>query len=930
MSINAALRFYRDAYQHEYRAQAVSDFLSRSVSHHYYPSDFDLLRTPDYGVPVPRTWGEAAYAELKLSSSEKKLVVGAFFVKGKIDLLGKRRKLFAPLFLMDARLEPEDETYVVRVHRDTLAINPTAAEYLDDQCATASGDPGERDASELLSFTKFDFGALVELSDHLGANYGGLDLRLMDARLDGDGRTCDLKRAHDSRSPQYDKLLLPDIALGIVTKPAKSRGVIGELDELATREIPRASILGRLFGEGRGQRAPRRNTRRKSAPLAVPVSLSEEQRHVIRAATEAQLSIAIGPPGTGKSFTIAALAVQAAYEGKSVLIAAKTEEACRVIARKILSDIGVKSVAPSMRSSRALSNAKWSVDRLARGIGVRSASADDDLPGVERRIRQLQQALEQVTTRLDRRAREELDWGERLASDGEGLLDRLRLAWIKYRHGSRSQMWTDKFILHRDTSALREQQRALIELTQRQRKRDGLASSRSDFTRLSAAYGQRRGNAIARAADTVDFGAVLRALPIWICTSGDVAEALPLSSGLFDLVVIDEASQCDIASALPLLYRAKSALVVGDPKQLGHVSFLSRAVEASLRAKHAVEDASVRYRDRSVLDLVNASIDDQDAVAFLREHYRSLPDIIDFPNREFYGGELAIMTSNPIADASRNLVFRQVAGTRDPKGANVAEAEALIARIVALVVAEYDTPQRACSSIGVVSPFQAQVQLLKRRVREALTATDIAKHDVLVGTPYAFQGEERDRVYLSFAVDPESHPTSFRYLDREDVFNVAITRARFRQEVFLSVPARELSPTSLLYRYLARDRRAPLAETPARSPFDGFMAEVLAFLGERGYAYEVNGSVSGVLLDIVVVAGDRLVAIDLVGYPGMYEARLSLESIRRMERVDVDIFLLPYSAWVFDREGVKAHLSDFLSNLRPPGNRPALSPGADA
>src|SRR5262249_23757409 len=78
------------------------------------------------------------------------------------------------------------------------------------------------------------------------------------------------------------------------------------------------------------------------------------------------------------------------------------------------------------------------------------------------------------------------------------------------------------------------------------------------------------------------FTEVAHLLPCWAVTSLSARGKVPFEAGHFDLVVFDEASQCDIASALPLLYRAKRAVVIGDPKQLTHISGMPRGQDAKL------------------------------------------------------------------------------------------------------------------------------------------------------------------------------------------------------------------------------------------------------------------------------------------------------------------------------------------------------------
>ena len=102
--------------------------------------------------------------------------------------------------------------------------------------------------------------------------------------------------------------------------------------------------------------------------------------------------------------------------------------------------------------------------------------------------------------------------------------------------------------------------------------------------------------------------------PIWLVTMANASEVLPLQAELFDLVIIDEATQCDVASCLPVLQRARRAVVVGDPNQLRHVSFLS-AQRGRVIAERNELDPDQRerfpYREKSILDLLSDTISTQ-------------------------------------------------------------------------------------------------------------------------------------------------------------------------------------------------------------------------------------------------------------------------------------------------------------------------------
>ena len=99
---------------------------------------------------------------------------------------------------------------------------------------------------------------------------------------------------------------------------------------------------------------------------------------------------------------------------------------------------------------------------------------------------------------------------------------------------------------------------------------------------------------------------LLKHFPLWAVTNLSIRSRIPLVSGLFDLAIIDEASQCDIPSAIPILFRANRVGVVGDPHQLSHVTKIKRSRDAQLRERHEIihiNEQRYSYPDTSLYDL---------------------------------------------------------------------------------------------------------------------------------------------------------------------------------------------------------------------------------------------------------------------------------------------------------------------------------------
>jgi very-short-patch-repair endonuclease len=270
----------------------------------------------------------------------------------------------------------------------------------------------------------------------------------------------------------------------------------------------------------------------------------------------------------------------------------------------------------------------------------------------------------------------------------------------------------------------------------------------------------------------------------WAVTSLSAKGKVPFDPGAFDLVVIDEASQCDIASALPLLYRAKRSVIIGDPMQLRHISALGKAKDTDLQAKYDLVGTrtSWAYSVTSLYDLA-AGISRSDQIVNLRDHHRCHADIIGFSNRLFYGGNLRVATrySNlkRRSNSDPGVIWQDVRGnvTRpDGSGArNVAEARAVRDALHdLLIVRQYK------GTVGIVTPFRSQAQLMQELVTASPELSALAPRcDLLVDTVHKFQGDERDVMFFSPVVSEGIAPGALGFLrSNGNLFNVAITRAR--------------------------------------------------------------------------------------------------------------------------------------------------------
>ena len=272
-------------------------------------------------------------------------------------------------------------------------------------------------------------------------------------------------------------------------------------------------------------------------------------------------------------------------------------------------------------------------------------------------------------------------------------------------------------------------------------------------------------------------------LQSWAVTSLSAKSKIPFEAGLFDYLIIDEASQCDIASILPLLYRAKRAVIIGDPMQLSHISQLSKKQDINLIHKYSVDPAWA-YSVNSLYELAAGKVASEQIIQ-LKDHFRSCADIIEFSNEIFYDGSLRTATkySNLKTPSGEKPGIRWInikgETIRPESGSafNRKEAEAVVNELAKLISKGYQ------GTIGVTTPFRRQAEeirsLLEKKENIQLYEVLSQKHDFIADTVHKFQGDERDVMIFSPVVSNGTPEATLGFLaNTGNLFNVAITRAR--------------------------------------------------------------------------------------------------------------------------------------------------------
>lgn len=228
---------------------------------------------------------------------------------------------------------------------------------------------------------------------------------------------------------------------------------------------------------------------------------------------------------------------------------------------------------------------------------------------------------------------------------------------------------------------------------------------------------------------------------------------------MFDMVIMDEASQCNTAVSLVPIIRGENLMLVGDPQQLNPVILLDEVTNQKLRQKYKVAD-EYDYRKNSVYKTFLACDSVSDEV-LLHNHYRCHRKIINFNNQKYYNSKLKICSASK---EEKPLVYMNVVNEgADTKNTAPAEVDAII---------EYARTNKN-KSIGVITPFVNQKKLIEEEIKEHRL------ENVSCGTVHAFQGDEKDVVLFSTVLTNQTKAGTYNWLkNNKELINVATSRAK--------------------------------------------------------------------------------------------------------------------------------------------------------
>ena len=362
-----------------------------------------------------------------------------------------------------------------------------------------------------------------------------------------------------------------------------------------------------------------------------------------------------------------------------------------------------------------------------------------------------------------------------------------------------------------------------------------------------------------------------KVVPAWIMPLNKVFDTLNPVENKFDIVIIDEASQSDVSSLI-LLYMAKKIIIVGDDKQVSpsdvgvNIDKINMFRRKYIKGKVANDDLyGIRASLYSIVSTTFQPIS-------LREHFRSVPEIIGYSNKTSYDNQILPLRDSNSSILKPAIIDYKVNGKRDEKSKiNRVEAETIVSLIEAcLAMKEYKN-----STFGVISLLgDEQAELIQDLIVKRIPATEIENHKILCGNSASFQGDERDIMFISL-VDSSEENKSLRLVGEgvegaiRKRYNVAISRAKDQLWIVHSIDKNNLKEGDLrkeLFEYIDSLKENVFDKTAIENiTASDFENEVARHLSEKNYTIKQKWRVGSYDIDMVAIYDDKKIAIECDG-----------------------------------------------------------------
>ena len=634
------------------------------------------------------------------------------------------------------------------------------------------------------------------------------------------------------------------------------------------KNVSSATVLAQYFALDQ-----KPQERRPPETIIYPFGLNQSQKKAVENALSSQVSIIQGPPGTGKTQTILNIIANVVRNGQTVAVVSNNNTATLNVAEKLekkglsfltafLGKRKNKAEFLQAQTGRYPDMSDWTMEPEEKALLEQEVAALSrelsEMLDAKNRVAVIEQELLQLTPEQHYFGEYYDTYAQAPKDEVSGLSSQKLLSlWLEYEQyaekESRLGLLKKISILFRfNHSALKiflhepelvipylqrqfyrvRQQELLIEEDWLKKKLEHYAfeEKMEELTdkslllfraELSTRFRWREAR---HCFDARDFrgnsAAFNREYPVILSTTYSIKGTLSFEH-IYDYLIVDEASQVDLATGVLAFACARNIVIVGDLQQLPNVldSKNLRDSEA-VWARYSLPE--VYHFSRHNLLSSAAEAWPEAPSALLREHYRCHPKIIEFCNQKFYGGQLIVMTEDH-QEPNVLTMYRTAPGNHARGHLNQRQIDVIRQEVLpALARSKY-------KSIGVIAPYKDQVAAMKAQLGE----------EVEVETVHKFQGREKDAIVLT-SVD--NVITGF--VDDPRMLNVAVSRAvKSLTVVTSSDPQNDQTNYGELARYIEYNN-CEVIESSVYSVFDllyqGYAQQRWNFLQKHGRISEYD------------------------------------------------------------------------------------------
>lgn len=473
----------------------------------------------------------------------------------------------------------------------------------------------------------------------------------------------------------------------------------------------------------------------------------------------------------------------------------------------------------------------------------------------------------------------------------------------------------------------------------------------NDLINIGKGYGKNTARNIASAVTNMQVAK--EAVPIWIMQQDTAVTFFPdASPKQFDLLIFDEASQCDISS-LNLVFRCKKCLVVGDENQTSVVT--DRRVFTIERTNKLLDKYLISHKFKTQFDVNNKnnSIYTISCVIYpnivtLTEHFRCLPEIIGYSNKYVYNSDIV-----PLKTATENIFGEPIEIHYVEDNLNDEYKPLIVQKVIDEIenyINQYQEQQiKILPTIGILtldsSNIKHQSQIIRQIAQNKLIKQFEDKLELLIGTSREFQGDERDIVYMTitashsivekenrFEIKPPRAATTEEYMR---IFNVAASRAKEKSVVIHSIHPDAVGIMNhdcyrkKLIDYYANIQNQTNIATPTKNlqsllnktdansgDFEKSVCKLLYHNGFGDYLYP-QFKVGKYCIDFGIIVNNKKIAIECDGFAyhsGIVKIQADINRQLILERAGWRFFRIQSTDWFYKNSKVSSDLIQWITD----------------